>query len=331
MSRLISDSNSCGFKFESGTWLSSTGLTLESFGLVQTATPDESENIQPLRYLGGGNRNVNMFVNGPRDYTATVSYYPQDWKMLVFALGSNVDASGTATGYVHTISEADSGEGNAFTSGTQSPFMSFTTEFAQQVTSPTGLNNVKTLNGCMVNTQTINFNQGEPLSCDLDIIGGTQTWTSGAATSVTVSTDKPYLWNEVTLSVPSGTAYTSLKTATLTISNNMEAPHYLNGSRDISAPIPLNRDYELTATFDSQGGDVKTFTETYFNAGSEFNTLLRVYKDATHYANITMSGCRMMDMETPSPNEGINEYNLTIQPKSVSAVVRDETEKYNPW
>ena len=39
----------------------------------------------------------------------------------------------------------------------------------------------------------------------------------------------------------------------------------------------------------------------------------------------------MMDMEAPTPNEGVNEQTLTIMSKTASVLVNDTIELYNPW
>ena len=62
------------------------------------------------------------FVDGPRDVTGTLSFFPQDWKFLAFTLGSNVDA-GAPSPFTHTMSETNSADGNAFTSGVFCPFV----------------------------------------------------------------------------------------------------------------------------------------------------------------------------------------------------------------
>jgi len=51
----------------------------------------------------------------------------------------------------------------------------------------------------------------------------------------------------------------------------------------------------------------------------------------TKETNIVMSGCRITDFGEPSPNEGINEYTVTLKPTNVNAVSNDAIVKYNPW
>jgi len=166
----------------------------------------------------------------------------------------------------------------------------------------------------------------------VDYIAQSMTFTSGASASVTDPTTRPYIWADTRLHIPSGTVYEELKEFSFTVNNNLEAPHYLNGSRQISTPIPLNRDYELTATLDASSERGKTLYDQYFQGGSTFNAILSVSASAgSREVIMTLSGCKMTDMEAPSPNEGVNEFNLTIMPQTVSVLVNDDIELYAAW
>ena len=94
-------------------------------GAVQNHSPDANTNQQPIRYVGGNDRNVDLFVEGALDHPGTIEFFPQDWKTLALAMGSNVDA-GSPSPYLHNITEHVSASGNAFTSGVKNPFVSFT-------------------------------------------------------------------------------------------------------------------------------------------------------------------------------------------------------------
>jgi len=329
MGKYIGDANVVSFFYESGTYASTSG-NAQWIGEVQNHTPDENMNVQAVRYVGGGDRNVNQFVDGPADYTGTFTYYPQDWKFFMFALGSNVDG-GSPSPYSHTISETNSTDGNAFTSGTTNPFISFTLEDAHQF-NPTGLNFIRTIKGCIVDTLTISASQGDFVNVTVDYRAQDVTYSSGAATSVTAATTRPFMWRDVQLQIPSGTNLDELRDFSLSIAQNLDAPHYLNGSRVISTPVPLNRDHELTITIDSTSEWNKTLYDQYFMGGSTFNAMLIIdASTGSRDAFVTMSGCKIIDMESPTAMEGIDEQTITIRPQSVSALVNDTIEKYNPW
>jgi len=108
--------------------------------------------------------------------------------------------------------------------------------------------------------------------------------------------------------------------------------HYDNGSATIALPIPENRDYELSASLDLDSENGKAFYEQYYKGGSEFNSMVEIVASAgSQEVFLTLSGCKVTDMPMPSAAEGLNTYDLTIVPKSVSASVNDLVEKYNAW
>ena len=246
MSRYAADQNQVVFFYESGTYANTSGVG-QWPGLIQDHTIDEAANVIVTRYVGGGTRDVSRFDDGPLDFTGTFTFFPQDWKFLGFALGSVVDA-GSPSPYTHTISAVDSDVGNYATSGLSSPFVSFGIEDAQITAGATGTNYLRTLKGCMVDSISISSTQGEPVSCEVTYRAQNVTFFSGAATAVTADTTRPFLWNDCQFHLPSGTKIDEVTDFDLTISNNLETPHYLNGSRVIGVPEPLNRDYELTLT-----------------------------------------------------------------------------------
>ena len=339
MARFISDSNAVSMRWESGLYATASGDRLW-IGLVQNSSIDESTGVLPIRYVGTSTRNVDLFVDGPKDVTGAFSYYPQNWRMFVAALGSNID-SGSPTPYAHVISELNSNAASPYISGALNPFTSFTIEDSKR-TGTDGLHFVRTVNGAVVNTITLNGTQGEPLTVDVDYVGQEVTFTSGAPTLATEITTRPYMWRDVRLHIPSGTVIAELKDFSLSINNNLEPPHYLNGSQVIAPPIPLNRDYEFTATLDSTSENTKTFWESYFvggsslnvGGGSTFNMMLEVSAQigaGSREAFFIMSGCKMMDMELPTPQEGVNETSLTIQPRNMVINVNDDVFIYSPF
>src|SRR3990167_10601262 len=129
MARFVGDQSSVIFIYESGTYATVSG-TGQWIGLVTNHAANEEENVQSIRYAGTGDRNVDLHVTGAYDITGAITYYPQDWKFLALSIGSCVDA-GSPSPYTHVISETNSNNGNAFTSGTLNPFFSFTVEDTQ--------------------------------------------------------------------------------------------------------------------------------------------------------------------------------------------------------
>jgi len=308
MGTFISSNNQVGWQYESGTYATPTGTTLQWMGQVTNHEPDESEGVIEQRYLGTGDRNVSKFVDGPRDRPGTFSFQPQDWKMMVFALGSNVD-TGSPSPYIHTISEANgAGTYNAFTSGTQNPFMSFTIEDSQVFS--TGSNFKRTFVGCIIDTMTVNWSQGEIVNVDVNYVAQDVTFAATAVTAVTEDTSRPFMWSDVAVSLPSGTKLQTITDGSWSVSNSLVPKHYVNGSRAIAIAVPSDRNYEVTLTADANATETKDFYDKYFVGGSEFNLFIEFRDSGAGLGSrdmfITMSGCKMMDMAAPSSLEGVN-------------------------
>jgi len=323
------DQNQTGFFYESGLYASTSGA-LQWIGQVQDVSPDDELNVIRNRYQGTGTRNVDQFLQGARDFTGTITYNPQDWKFLMFALGSNVDA-GSPSPYSHTISEVNSDDGNAFTSGIRCPFMSFGLEVAQQ-TQGTGTNFIRQITGANVGTYTLAGTQGEKLTSTIDYVAQNSTYASGTVSALSETTTRPFLWDDVSIQLPSGTAVENLMSFEWTINNNPDAKHLLNGSKVIASPTMDNREYGLTLTVEGNSQQTKTLYEQNFLGGSEFNMLMDI-TDTTGSRDMfmAMSGCVIVDMEAPSGIEGTDEQTITIEPKSCSVIVNDTIELYNPW
>jgi hypothetical protein len=212
--------------------------------------------------------------------------------------------------------------------------MSFGMEIAQKFNND-GLNFVRTVKGAMVNTFTITATQGEILKVDIDYIAQSSTFTSGALTSITETTTRPFLWSDVSIQLPSGTAISNITESVVTINNNMEGKHYLNGSKEIAIARPFNRDYGLTLTVDGNSTWTKPFYEQYFLGGSIFNVLYEiidpVFGAGSRDLFIAFSGCKVIDMDAPQSNEGINSQTITIQPQTASCIVKDTIFGYEPF
>lgn len=326
------------FKWESGTFGSQSGAAIW-LGLVTDATPDENTNVIPVRYMGTDSRNVSQWIDGAKDVSVSLSYHPQDWRGAVTALGENTDA-GSPSPYTHVVAELSAGSLPPFTSGPLTQFPSYTLELGKKAVG-TGRNFVRTLTGVTTDTWTLNGTQGEMLTVDVDAIAQDAVLTTGALTAITEVTTRPFLWRDVRLHIPSGTVIQEMKSFSLSVNNNLEAPHYLNGSQTIAPPIPTMRDYEFTTTLDSVDNNSKTFWESYLiggsafeqgEAGSEFNMMLEVNADTgSRDAFFILSGCKLIDFESPNAMEGQSETTLTIRPKNMVINVNDTTFKYNPF
>lgn len=327
MARFIGDQTQSALLYESGTYANTSG-DAQWIGMVQNCNIVDDVGKIGVRYNHGTTRNVEQWVDTLKRASASFSYYPQNWKMLAFALGSNVDTSGSNS--THVMSEADSDSSNEFTSGTDAPFISFGLEDAKRF-NPTGLNHIKTMRGGMVNTMVINLPQGEPATVDIDAIGQAVTYASGAASSVTAATTPIYLSQHAVWNLPSGTALNEVNDATITIANNTVAEPWQTGSDVVKLPYQGNREYTIDLGIDSNPAWSKKFYNQYFKGGSEFNLFFRMAPSGNRYLEMTFSGCEVPAMDDPSTFEGAQVQRITIRPKSCSAKVQDRVVLYNPW
>ena len=325
--KFLADQNQLVFKYESGTYAIGSSTAYNWIGLVQDHTPDEGVGVVQIRYQGSTDRNVDAFSDGPLDFTGTFTYYPQDWKFLGFAIGSVVDKSGAATGYYHTITETNSDDGNIHIA--DQSLSSFTLEDSKKTpASVTGSNFVRTFEGCMIDTYGLTMSAGEIASVEIGYRAQTGSFSSSLVTAVAPTTTTPYTWSDVAISIPSGTVLSNCIDFSLTVNNNLEARFPLNGSRTIEVPFPLNRDYEVSATFIMDAANAATLYKTYYIDGGTFNAMARIEATAGSLY-LVMSGCKITDMEVPSPVEGLHEQTATIVPQHISAVAYDTTQYYN--
>ena len=331
MSIYIADQNKVSFRWESGTYGNPSGTAAKWIGLVTDHSPTEEENVQSIRYTGTSSRNVSQQISTAKDYEGTMTFHPQDFRMFAFALGSTVDTSGTTT--THVISEADSDNSYAYTSGTNHNFPSFTV-YDSKKAQLDGEHQVRTYNGCVVNSINISTSAGEPATCELNYMA--QSLTLGSKTTDIPAigdedTSRPFLWSDVAVHLPSGTKITEVNDVSWSVNNNLERRHYTNGSQVVESLVPLNRDYEVSVTMDANSTWGNTFYEQYWQGGSTFNMMLEVSAAANKKGLVYMSGCKITSFESPSPAEGINEYSITVVPEQCNINSSDTVYNYNPW
>ena len=333
--RYINDQNKVVMLYESGTYASTSG-TGQWIGEVTENSIDDAENYIEDRFLGDASRSVARHERGPNDVTGTITYHPVDMNLIAHAIGSVYEISGTSFSHKSTEIGTDVNQ-NPFTSGTSddlnTPY-SFTLEDSKQAAG-TGQNFIRTANGCTVNSATISISQGEKVSIDVDYLGQGVVFSSGTTTSVTTASQRPYLWSDCALTV-AGSSINTAKDVSLAINQNVEGPHYLNGSRVIGEPFLGNREYELSVTADLETGFAKFLYTQYYKGGSELNYKLDMDADTTgsQHATFTCSGARVTSMELPSVDEGINETTIVISAGSLD--LQDWTNpsvigSYNPF
>lgn len=335
--RFIADQNKVLLIQESGTYSTTTGLG-QWIGQVTGHDVTDTENVLITRYLGTGSRSFDTTDLGPRDVTGTLTYHPQDMRVFFLGLGSVRDISGTNS--EHSVTEINTDvTQNPFVGDTLDPPFAFTLEDSKQAVGA-GNNFVRTINGVVPITASLTLTQGEKATVEIGYIGQTLAFTSGATTAVTENTDISYLWSHATIQDRQGgaTAITlsTLKEFVFEYNQNIEGPHYLNGSRDISVPFPANRDYTITLSMDADSVDANRYYDNFYKTGSIFRMTLAMdtVKTGSQEAFFTFSGCIVTEADIPTPLEGMNEATFTIRPQSVNGSSIDSNAgnfEYNPY
>lgn len=314
MAYYVGDANKVALKYESGTYATASGGAFW-LGLTQSVDPDETMNVITTRYIGNATRDVGQFNDGTKAYTLGLTYFPQDFRMMYFALGSCTDA-GSPIPYTHyAVGAENTGETHEVP---DIRIPSFTAEVAQQDSISDGYNFVRTFAGCMVNSMTLTAAEGEPVSISLDCIAKDVTHSSGAAATVTADTSRPYMYSDVKVSIPSGTTLANVTNFELTINNNIDTPFFLDNNRVIGNPQPQNRDISASLTLRALSETTASYY-TNFISGTEFNVFVDISQDTvgSEQCFITLSGCKMMDMTAPVSNEGMQEQTMSINAKTM--------------
>lgn len=324
---------------ESGTYSAESGNFW--IGLVQNVNIKPTEGIISYKYIGGNSRNIDKRDFTEEKFDVDITYYPQDLRMLGFAMGSIVDA-GSPSPYSHVLSTIGNDVGNAFTSGTLNPFMSFGIEESSTMTG-TGQNFVRRVKGIIIDEFELSGKQGEILTATIKGIGTSGAFLSGTTTAINTFsygegligsiTDRPYIFGDVVPHIPSGTIFETMKEFKFNVKNNLIERNYLVGSRQQAAPQPDTSSIMLTLNFDAQSERAKTLYEQYYTGGSEFNAMLFVNASAGSRDNaIILSGCRIIEpFESPMGMDNINEHKIVIEAVNCNTNVRDLLMRYNPW
>lgn len=330
MSIYVRDQNRVTFLYESGTYAQPSGASGNWIGLVTAHSPTENENVIEIRYAGTANRNFGQLVNGPKDYEGTISFHPQNFRMVAFALGSCVDTSGTTS--VHTISELNSDGMFAYTSGTNqlTNYPSFTIVDSKKGLTD-GQSMVRSFRGAVVDTLNITATQGEPITMELGYKAQNFILGSKSADVLPIKdedTSRPYIWSDVVFHLPSGTVVNEVTEVSYDLENNVENRHYVNGSKVAQAMVPTMRNHTLSLTLDANSAWGKTLEDFHKN-GSVFNAMMMMSQSATEYGAFIFSGCKITEFSSPSEVEGIDEYSVTIRPQTLIVTGSDTTNLYN--
>jgi hypothetical protein len=329
MPYFVGDQIKLACNLTSGTNLTSSG-TAFWMGQVQNVTVNDNEGIMEIRYAGTASRDVQIMTAGPQTYGGTIKYNVQDFRMLKYVLGSCTDAG--AGPYLHTFVATNNNSSVPEVGGESLP--AFNVEISKSVlVAASGVNFVQQIYGCFVDNFMLSAGEGTPVTASVDFIGRAGSFLSGTTTTVTADTNRCYLWSDMKMSFPASgtTATANIKSFDLSIANNHETPNYVDNTRIIGTPIPINRVIKFNATLNAESSQGKAFYEQYFKGGSSFNSLLvGTISAGSREVFITMSGCKITEFNTPYPSEAVQTFELVMTPTSITAVESGLTAKYNP-
>lgn len=337
MVRFKNSQNRVILQYESGTYAVTSGNGYW-IGQVTDSSIEDSENLLENRFLGTNSRSYGIMVGGPRDVTGTITYHPQDMRLAFYAIGSVASSQSAKTG-THRASQVEGNSWlNPFVSGTgqfNAP-VSFTIEDSK-LQPLANKNSIRTIIGCIPDSCTITASQGEKVEVELNYLGQSLAYSSGTAVSTintATSGQTPYLWNNCSLTL-AGSSIVTAKEIGLEISNNLEGPHYVNGSRVISTPIVGNRDITLNVTADLDTETANMLYDTFYKSNASFNGVFDMNADiastGSQHTTFTLSGCKITTMEIPSVVEGVTETTIEIRPQNISATEYSVGSTYLAW
>lgn len=340
MTRYISDQNAVALLHESGTYGVTSGAANIGVwvGQVSDHSIDDNEGLIVDRYLGNLSRSYGTITPGPQDVTGNLTMYPQDMRLLFWAIGSVTDQTAVAANAAHYVNQVNTNQWlSPFTSGTNTISAPISFALEDSKTAPgTGVNFNRTVRGCVPNSVKLSLAQGEKAILECSYVAQSLTHGSGTALTLTGSniTRTPYLWSNSTLTL-AGSPINTAKEISFEINNNLEAPHYINGSRVIGVPILGNREYNLEVKLDLDSDLAKMFYSGLYKTNTAFNANLDLNADSSSTGSahtiLFLSGCKIMAMDNPSVIDGTTESKISIMAQSVIGSSIDTVIKYNPY
>jgi len=341
----------------------------QPIGLVQSVNPTETNNLIKIRTMGG-TRDYSNIVPGKFEISGSFDYYLQGGAFLRMGVGEDTGTSSAtvdagprihtgaalASSCIHVMGSASSPDADAFPS--------FTLEFAdsEDTTGAMSENLKRLYTGCRVNSMTISASVDEPVSVSCDWIAQGVTISTAAATSVSDSTDDPYVFYQgavyaTNTTIVSDTTLTSDDTIAevngfdFTLNNNLEPVWYVSGTtnvyqtlRGLKALLAKGRDYEASLNLHFAN---KTMYERFLGAAAATGpqNTLTAYDIALDFVRsgsigsdpklqsdrfmrIVMSDCKFNDINIPGSPEDIVSQTIGVFVTSAKIYVVDVDTDY---
>jgi len=266
-------------------------------GIVQSFSPEETNNIQ--KQYGLGSRNFQQARVGARTVSGSFEYLVQDLKMLEFALGS--------------VSTTDNGDGtytHTFTEANDLPSMTLQ---AGVLGSP---NFVRDYVGCKVDKLAITAEKEEALVAEVDYLAKfVEDGTTG--TAPVADTSSYFMFYEGTVTV-NGVQQAHVEEFELEITNGLTALFAVNGENRPAVIQEGNREYALSMSFmfaNSAQYDL-------WKNGTEFDVELKFVGQNGRELVITCNNCKYdsNELELGSDDYLVQELEAVVQ--SVTATYK---------
>lgn len=262
-------------------------------GIVQSFSPEESNNLQTQ--YGLGSRNIMQSKIGTKTYEGSVEYLVQDIDLFEFALGKKTD---DGAGLI-TYSEANDLPSLTFSSG----FLGATNFIREYV-------------GCKIDTITLTAEKEEALTAEAEFIAKDMvTATTGTAPVADTSTYFSFYEGKVKIN---GIEQGLVEQFELEISNNLEGLFAINGEMTVARIQEGNREYSLNMDFIFE--DKAQFD--LWKTGAEFDAELKFIAPDGRELTISVKGCKYDTNEIELGNEDYAVQSLEAIARSVSATFK---------
>lgn len=263
-------------------------------GIVQSFSPEESNNLQ--KQYGLGSRNFLQSKIGTKTYGGSVEYLVQDIGMLEFALGKMVDDT---TGKTKTFSEANDLPSLTFSSG----FLGST-------------NFIRNYIGSKIDSFTLTAEKEEALTAEFEFIAkDMETATTGTAPVADVSSYFSFYEGTVTIN---GVEQALVEEFELEISNGLEGLFAINGEQTVARIQEGNREYSLSVGFIFED---KAQFDLWKN-GTEFDVALKFVAPDGRELEVNALGCKYDSNEIELGAEDYAVQGLEAVVKSVNATYK---------
>ena len=274
--------------------------------------PSNDNDLVDVRGAGSESINIDIRELGKQVLGGTLTFAPQNWKILKHVCAYTVSDTGSAPS-THTFTNTDG-------------IKSFNLERAIQATT----DRVRTYKGCQINSFTLSWDSGAGgfCNCSAEILASTVA-NATSTTSLVAPLTKGFQPRSVTLTLDGGEVV-ECTSGNITIENNLNEARYanyaLNRAKGESQP--------QTRKFSGQFV-INLKDDTYFDAW-EAGTLagtntVRLTRGTNDYLECTIVDLKIPTAPDPTNLDGINQVTLNWVAEEVTFVAKDTLTDYGTW